>query len=101
MFQFLEGKQALKNDMIIVTACARYLESALERWGLLKCQGSSSPNLGKVHSPGDQEALNEKSSATSFQLSLLTLWFLPDERPDISSTVRLLCSRFRSPDQKD
>lgn len=49
---------------------------------------------------GDEEALNDDSSA-KFRTAVLTMLYLPNERPDITSTVRLLFSRLAPPDQKD
>ena len=61
-----------------------------------ECKGSVSPKLAKACIDGDREELSEEQ-ITKFRSSMLTLLYLNNERTDIQSTVRLLCTNLKSP----
>ena len=54
------------------------------------------PKLDKACIDGDNEELSEEQTAR-FRSSVLTLLYLSNERTDIQSTVRLLCTKLKSP----
>ena len=60
------------------------------------CKGSVSPKLDKACIDGDNEELSEEQTS-KFRSSVLTLLYLSNERTDIQSTVRLLCTKLKSP----
>ena len=60
------------------------------------CKGSVSPKLDKACIDGDNEELNEEQTS-KFKSSVLTLLHLSNERRDIQSTIRLLCTKLKSP----
>ena len=57
---------------------------------------SISPKLDKACIEGDNEELSEEQ-ASWLRSSVLTLLYLSNERTDIQSTVRLLCTKLKSP----
>ena len=64
------------------------------------CKGSVSPKLDKANMEGDDEELDENQTAR-FRSSVLTLLYLSNERTDIQSTVRHLCTKLQSPTALD
>ena len=60
------------------------------------CKGSVSPKLDKACIDGDSEELGEEQ-VSRFRSAVLTLLYLSNERTDIQSTVRLLCTKLKSP----
>ena len=58
-----------------------------------ECKGSVTPRLDKACIDGDSELSEEQASR--FRSSVLTLLF--NERTDIQSTVRLLCTKLKNP----
>ena len=60
------------------------------------CKGSVSPKLDKACIDGDNEELSEEQTSR-FRSSVLTLLHLSNERTDTQSTVRLLCTKLKSP----
>ena len=63
---------------------------------MIDCKGSVSPKLDKASMDGDNEEIDEEQRAR-FRSSVLTLLYLSNERPDIQSTVRFLCTKLKSP----
>ena len=59
-------------------------------------KGSVSPKLDKVCIDGDSGELDE-GQTSRFRFSVLTLLYLSNERTDIQSTVRLLCTNLKNP----
>ena len=55
-----------------------------------------SPKLDKACIEGDNKELSEEQ-ASRFRSSVLTLLYLSNERTNIQSTVRLLCTKLKSP----
>ena len=74
----------------------KHLQSALKKLEMSDCKGSVSPKLDKSCIEGDNEELSEEQ-ATRFRSAVLTLLYLSNERTDIQSTVRLLCTKLKSP----
>ena len=74
----------------------RYLQSAMDELVMSDCKGSVSPKLDKAKMEGDNEELDEEQTAR-FRSSVLTLLYLSNERADIQSTVRHLCTKLQSP----
>ena len=74
----------------------KHLQSALKKLEMSDCKGSVSPKLDKSCIEGDSEELSEEL-ATRFRSAVLTLLYLSNERTDIQSTVRLLCTKLKSP----
>ena len=54
------------------------------------------PSWDKACIDGDSEELDE-GQTSKFRSSVLTLLYLSNERTDIQSTVRLLCTKLESP----
>ena len=74
----------------------KHLQSALEKLEMGECKESVSPKLDKACIDGDSEELDEEQTSR-FRSSVLTLLFLSNERTDIESTVRLLCTKLKNP----
>ena len=64
------------------------------------CKVSVSPKLDKACINGDSEELDE-GQTSRFRSSVLTLWYLSNERTDIQSTVRLVCTKLKNPTALD
>ena len=73
-----------------------HFQSALKKLEMSDCKGSVSPKLDKACIDGDNEELSEEQTSR-FRSSMLTLLYLSNERMDIQSTVRLLCTKFKIP----
>ena len=74
----------------------KHLQSALKKLEMSDCKGSVSPKFDKSCIEGDNEEFSEEQ-ASRFKPSVLTLLYLSNERTDIQSTVRLLCTKLKSP----
>ena len=74
----------------------KHLQSALKKLEMSDCKESVSPKLDKSCIDGDNEELSEEQTSR-FRSSVLTLLYLSNERTDIQSTVRLLCTKLKSP----
>ena len=74
----------------------KYHQSALNKQGVGDCKGSVSPKLDKASMDGDSEEIAEDQMA-SFRSSVLTALYLSNERTDIQSTVRHLCTKRKIP----
>ena len=61
-----------------------------------ECKGSASPKLDKACIDGDGEEVSEEQTSR-FGSSVVTLLYLSNERTDIQSTIRLLCTKLKSP----
>ena len=62
-----------------------------------ECKGSVPPKLDKACIDGDSEELDDEQTSR-FRSSVLTLLYLNNERMDIQSTVRLLCTKLKKSD---
>ena len=69
---------------------------SVEKLEMSDCKGSVSPKLDKSCIEGDSEELGEEQ-ASRFRSAVLTLLCLSNVRTDIQSTVRLLCTKLKSP----
>ena len=74
----------------------KHFQSALKKLEMSDCKGSVSPKSDKACIDGDNEELSEEQTSR-FRSSVLTLLSLSNERTDIQSTVRLLCTKLKSP----
>ena len=74
----------------------KHFQSALKKLEMSDCKGSVSPKLDKACIDCDNEELSEEHTSR-FRFSVLTLLYLSNERTDIQSTVRLLCTKLKSP----
>ena len=68
----------------------------MTKMGMCDSKRSVSPKLDKASMDGDNEDIDEEQTAR-FRSSVLTLMYLSNERTDIQSTVRFLCSKLKSP----
>ena len=73
-----------------------YLQSALNKLEMGDGKESVSPKLDKACIDGDREELDE-GQTSRFRSSVLTLLYLSNERTEIQSTVRLLCTKLKNP----
>ena len=62
-----------------------------------ECKGSVSPKLDKACIDGDGEEVSEEQTSR-FGSSVVTLLYLSNERTDIQSTIRLLCTKLKRSD---
>ena len=72
------------------------LQSALKKLEMGECKPSVSPKLDKACIDGDSEELSEEQTS-KFRSTVLTLLYLSNERTDIQSAVRLLCTKLKNP----
>jgi hypothetical protein len=75
---------------------AKYIDSALAKMDMVGCNGSNSPKVSKSEEPGDLEIVDFEQ-AGAFRSAVLTLLYLSNERSDVQSSVRMLCTRLREP----
>ena len=75
---------------------ARYIDSALEKFDMVGCNGSNSPKVSKSEELGDHEEVDD-DLASLFRSAVLTVLYLANERSDVQSTVRMLCTRLKEP----
>ena len=74
----------------------KYLQSAMNKLDMGDRKESVSPNLDKACINGDSQELDE-GQTPRFRSSVLALLYLSNERTDIQSTVRLLCTELKNP----
>ena len=74
----------------------KHLQSALKKLEMSVCKGSVSPKLDKSCIEGDNEELSEEQ-VSRFRSEVLTLLYFSNERTDIQSTGRWLCTKLKSP----
>jgi hypothetical protein len=72
----------------------KYIDLALERFNMKGCNGSNSPKVAKQYEPGDEKLVGEEV-AGAYRSSVLTALYLANERTDIQSSVRYLCTRLK------
>jgi hypothetical protein len=99
-YEYLKTIKYRTNEGIWSIPSEKYIDSALERFGMTGCNPSSSPKVSKAEEPGDQSPVTEET-ASGFRSSVLTLLYMANERSDIQSTVRFLCTRLKEPVQGD
>ena len=95
-YEYLKTMKVRDERKLMSIPNKRYLQSAMDKLGISNCKGSVSPKLDKANREGDDEELDEDQT-TRFRSSVLTLLYLSNERTDIQSTVRNLCTKLQSP----
>ena len=95
-YEYLKTTKVRDERKLMSIPNKRYLQSALDKLGMSNCKGSVSPKLDKANLEGDDEELDEDQK-TRFRSSVLTQLYLSNERTDIQSTVRHLCTKLQSP----
>ena len=95
-YEYLKTTNVLDKRKFTSIPNKRYLQSAMDKLGMSDCKGSVSPKLDEATMEGDSEERDEDQKAR-FRSSVLTLLYLSNERTDIQSTVRHLCTKLQSP----
>ena len=95
-YEYLKNVKVRDGKKLTSIPNKKYLQSALTKLEMSDCKGSVSPKLDKSCIEGDNEELSEEQ-ASRFRSAVLTLLYLSNERTDIQSTVRLLCTKWKSP----
>ena len=95
-FEYLKTTKVRDKRKLMSIPNKRYLQSSMDKLGKSDFNGSVSPKLDKANMEGDDEELDE-DQVTLFRSSVLTLLYLSNERTDIQSTVRHLCTKLQSP----
>ena len=95
-YEYLKNVKVRDGKKLTSIPNKKHLQSALEKLEMSDCKGSVSPKLDKSCIEGDNEELSEEQ-ASRFRSAVLTLLYLSNERTDIPSTVRLLCTKLKSP----
>ena len=94
-FEFLKTMKVRDERKLTSIPNKKHLQSALKKMEMGVCGSSVSPKLDKACIDGDSEELDEEQTSR-FRSSVLTLLYLSSERPDIQSTVRLLCTKMKN-----
>lgn len=79
-YELLQSRRLFRGDMVVAIPETMYLESVLERYGMMKCKWSSSPKLDKAEVPGDGELLDESSRAKLGSAVLMLLYLSTTSR---------------------
>ena len=95
-YEYLKTVKVRDGKKLTSIPNKKHLQSALKKLEMSDCKGSVSPKLDKSCIEGGNEELSEEQ-ASRFRSSVLTLLYLSNERTDIQSTVRLLCTKLKSP----
>ena len=95
-YEYLKTMKVRDERKLTSIPNKKHLQSALEKLEMGECKGSVSPKLDKACIDGDSEELDEEQTSR-FRSSVLTLLYLSNERTDIESTVRLLCTKLKNP----
>ena len=95
-YEYLKTVKVRDGKKLTSIPNKKHLQSALKKLEMSDCKGSVSPKLDKSCIEGDGEELGEEQ-ASRFRSAVLTLLYLSNERTDIQSTVRLLCTKLKSP----
>ena len=97
-YEYLKTVKVRDGKKLTSIPNKKHLQSALKKLEMSDCKGSVSPKLDKSCIEGDSEELGEgEEQASRFRSAVLTLLYLSNERTDIQSTVRLLCTKLKSP----
>ena len=94
-YEYLKTVKVRDGKKLTSIPNKKHLQSALKKLEMSDCKGSISPKLDKSCIEGDNEELSEEQTSR-FSSSVLTLVYLSNERTDIQSTVRLLCTKLKS-----
>ena len=92
--EYLKTVKARDEKKLTSIPNKKYLQSALNKLEMGECKVS--PKLDKACIDGESEELDE-GQTSRFRSSVLTLLYLSNERTDIQSTVRLLCTKLKNP----
>ena len=92
-YEYLKTMKVRDERKLTSIPNKKYLQSALNKLEMGDCKGSVSPKLDKACIDGDNEELDEEQTSR-FRSSVLTLLYLSNERTDIRSTGRLLCTKL-------
>ena len=95
-YEYLKIVKVCDGKILTSIPNKKHFQSAGKKLDMSDCKGSVSPKLDKACIDGDKEELSEEQ-ASRFRSSVLTLLYLSNERTDIQSTVRLLCTKLKSP----
>ena len=95
-YEYLKTVKVRDGKKLTSIPNKKHLHSASKKLEMSDCKGSVSPKLDKSCIEGDNEELSEEQ-ATRFRSAVLTLLYLSNERTDIQSAVRLLCTKLKSP----
>ena len=95
-YEYLKTVKVRDGKKLTSISNKKHLQSALKKLEMRECKESVSPKLDKACIDGDNEELNE-AQTSRFRSSMLTLLYLSNERTDIQSTVRLLCTKMKNP----
>ena len=95
-YEYLKTVKVRDGKKLTSIPNKKHLQSALKKLEMGDCKESISPKLDKACIDGDNEELSEEQTSR-FRSSVLTLLYLSNERTDIQSTVRLLCTKLKSP----
>ena len=95
-YEYLKTVKVRDEKKLTSIPNKKHFQSALKKLEMSDCKGSVSPKLDKVYIDGDNEELSEEQTSR-FRSSMLTLLYLSNERTDIQSKVRLLCTKLKSP----
>ena len=95
-YEYLKTVKVRDGKKLTSIPNKKHLQSALKKLEMSDCKGSVSPKLDKSCIEGDSEELGEEQ-ASRFRSAVLTLLYLSNERTDIQSTVRWLCTKLKSP----
>ena len=87
-YEYLKTMKVRDEKKLTSIPNKKYLQSAETKMGVSECKGSVSPKLDKASMDGDSE-----EQTARFRSSALTLLYLNNERTDIQSTVRFLCTK--------
>ena len=96
-YEYLKTMKVRDEKKLTSIPNKKYLQSALNKLEMCDFKGSVSPKLDKACIDGDSEELDEGQTSTC-RSSALTLLYLSNERTDIQSTVRLLCTKVEKSD---
>ncbi len=99
-YEYLKCLKFHSDEGLWSCPSARFIDSALEKMDMIGCNGSNSPKVSKSEEPGDKEIVDDELKG-AFRSAVLTLLYLSNERSDVQSTVRMLCTRLREPTAGD
>ena len=94
-YEYLKTMKVRDEKKLTSIPNQKYLQSAMTNVGMSDCKGSVSPKLDKASMDGDNEEIDEEQMAR-FTTSVPTVLYLRNERTDIQSTVRVLCTKLKS-----
>ena len=92
-YEYLKTMKVRDEKKLTSIPNKKYLQST--KMGMSDCNGSVSPKLDTASMDGDNEEIDEEQTAR-FRSSVLALLYLSNERTEIQSTVRFLCTELKS-----